>query len=296
MAMRVTDRMIFDSATAQTLAARDRVMNAQQQVTTGQRVFHPGDDPAAAGIMVSHQIALDRYDTLTKSIGGAQDEAQVADGTLQNVGDLLARVRELAVQLGNDSNSASERASGAQEIIGIKGQIAQLMNTQVAGRYIFGGTTDNKAPFDATGAYFGDTNVRQVEVAPGLLQNASVRADVALKGVNGGVDVFATLDTLATALTANDGATVRASLDGIVKSGDQVASALTETGGMLSAFQSALTIGSTARDSVQKVLASETDADIFAATSELSLAQQSLQASLAVSAKSFSVSLLDFLK
>ena len=69
-------------------------------------------------------------------------------------------------------------------------QIVQLMNTQVAGRYIFGGTKDSAPPFDASGNYVGDGNVRQIEIAPGLLQASSIRADVALKGTGGGIDVF----------------------------------------------------------------------------------------------------------
>ena len=44
------------------------------------------------------------------------------------------------------------------------------MNTQEAGRYLFGGNIDRTPPFDAAGTYAGDTGVRQVEVAPGLLR------------------------------------------------------------------------------------------------------------------------------
>ena len=78
-----------------------------------------------------------------RTTSSAQGEVQVADGALQSVGTLLQRAQELAVQLGNDTYSATERAAGAQEINGISSQIVQLMNTQVAGRYIFGGNNDS---------------------------------------------------------------------------------------------------------------------------------------------------------
>jgi flagellar hook-associated protein 3 FlgL len=294
--MRITDRMTFSQAQTQMMAARNRALDAQNQVTTGMRVVQPGDDPAAAGLMVSQNIALQRLDTIDKATSTATGEVQVADGALQSVATLLQRAQQLAVQLGNDTYSASERAAGAQEVTGISGQIAQLMNTQVAGRYIFGGNVDNAPPFDATGAYTGDTAVRQIEIAPGLLQNASIRADQTIKGVGGGVDVFASLSALSSALAANDGAGIRNAVATVSQSNDQVASALTATGGILAAFDSAQQIGSVAKDSAQKVLSAQSEADIFQATSNLALAQQSLQASLAVTAKSFSVSLLDFLK
>jgi flagellar hook-associated protein 3 FlgL len=288
--------MAFDLAQSQMMAARNRAVDAQQQVTTGLRVVHPGDDPAAAGVMVTQGAAIQRLDTIDKTTSSASGEVQVADGAMQSVATLLQRAQQLAVQLGNDTYSASDRAGGAAEINGISSQIAQLMNTQVAGRYIFGGNVDNAPPFDAAGNYSGDSAVRQIEVAPGLLQNASVRADQTMKGVGGGVDVFATLSTLSTALAANDGPGIRAAVGGVSSSTDQVAAALTTTGAMLSAFDSAQQIGSVAKDSAQKVLSAQSEVDIFEATSNLALAQQSLQATLAVTAQSFSVSLLDYLK
>jgi flagellar hook-associated protein 3 FlgL len=293
--MRVTNQMIFEAARLQTAAARDNMVDAQQKVSTGQRVVHPGDDPAAASAIISHSMSVQRFDTINRAVSSASGEAELADSALQGVSVLLARARELAVQLGNDSYSGSERAGGAQEINDIFSQVVALMNTQEGGRYLFAGNVDRTQAFDSLGGYVGDTAVRQVEVAPGLLQNASLRADVALKGVGGGVDAFASLTALSTALSANDGNAVRASIDNLVKSGDQVATALTQNGGILDGFRSAQNIGSVAKDSAQKLLASAGEVDMFDAASNLTKAQQSLEASLAVAAKSFNLSLLDFL-
>ncbi|HEX2656665.1 MAG TPA: flagellar hook-associated protein FlgL [Polyangia bacterium] len=294
--MRVTNQMIFDQAQAQATAARDRATQAQDQVATGIRVVHPGDDPAAAGLMVSQKIALKRYDIIDQSISRATGELQTADGALQGVSTLLARAQQLAVQLGNDTYGKAERLAGGQEIKSISAQISQLMNAQVAGRYIFGGNVDNAPPFDAAGNYSGDTTVRQIEVAPGLRQDASVRGDDVVKGTAGGVDVFAVLTSLATALTNDDGTSIRGTIDGVSQSTTQVAAALTKTGAMLSSFDSAQQIGTVAKDSTQKVLAAGSEVDIFAAASNLAQAQQSLQAALAATARSFDTSLLNFLK
>jgi len=296
--MRVTSRMMFEVAQRQTASARDRSIQAQNEVATGLRVTHPGDDPTAAGVMVTQNVALRRLDTIDKSTAQAATEVQVADGALQGVSNLIARAQQLAVQLGSDSYGAAERAGGAQEIADISAQIGRLMNTQVAGRYIFGGNVDNVAPFDPTGNYLGDTVVRQVEIAPGLLGNASVRGDQVVKGVGvtGGVDVFAVLSTLSTALAANDGSTVRASVDGLNQATNQVAAGLTSAGTMISAFGNAQQIGSVAKDAATKSLSAASEADIFEATSNLMQAQQSLQSALAVSAKTFGLSLLDYLK
>jgi flagellar hook-associated protein 3 FlgL len=294
--MRITNQMIFDQARAQIANARERATQAQDQVSTGIRVVHPGDDPAAAGRMVSQTIAIQRFDIIDKSIASATGELETADGALQNVSTLLARAQQLAVQLGNDTYGVIERQAGAQEIGSISMQISQLMNTQIAGRYIFGGNVDDAPPFDPAGAYSGDTAVRQVEVAPGLRQNASVRGDQAVKGVGGGVDVFAALSSLATALNNNDGVNIRAAVSGVSQSTNQVAAALTTTGSMLAALDSAKTIGTAAKEATQKVLSAETEIDIFAAATNLAQAQQSLEATMSASARSFSINLLDYLR
>jgi flagellar hook-associated protein 3 FlgL len=288
--------MTFDQAKAHVASARERANDAQNQVTSGIRVVHPGDDPAAAGRMVSQRFAIQRFEVIDKSIASAADELETADGALQNVSTLLARAQQLAVQLGNDTYGPTERKAGAQEIGSISMQISQLMNTQVAGRYIFGGNVDNAPPFDLAGTYTGDAGVRQVEVAPGLRQNASVRGDQVAKGAGGGVDIFAALSTLATALNNNDGINIRGAVDGVSKSTDQVAAALTTTGSMMSALESAKTIGTVAKDSAQKVLSAESEIDIFEAASNLAQAQNSLEATLSASARSFSTSLLDYLR
>jgi flagellar hook-associated protein 3 FlgL len=294
--MRVTNQMLFEAQGQQIAAAREKMLEAQTKVTTGVRVNHPGDDPAAAGVIVSHRMALERFDMIDQTIARAAEEAEVADGALQGVSTLIARARELAVQLGNDSYSNVERAGGAQEVRDIFSQITQLMNTQVAGRYIFGGNIDRTPPFDGLGAYSGDTNIRQVEVAPGLVQNQSVRADQALKGVGGGIDVFATLTTLSNAMSANDGGGIRGTLTALEGSVDQIASALTQTGGILEGFRSARNIGGVAKLSAQTLLSAASEVDIFDAASELTRAQTALEASLSVAAKSFNLSLLDFLR
>ena len=114
--------------------------------------------------------------------------------------------------------------------------------------------------------------------------------------MGGGVDVFSALAAVSTALSSNDGAGVRGAIAGLDTSTDQIAAALTSTGGILSAFDSAQQIGSVAKDSAQKVMSAQSEADIFEATSNLTMAQQSLQATLAVTAQSFNVTLLNYLK
>ena len=291
--MRVTDKMMFDAAALNAGKSRDRVQTATEQVSSGMRVVHPGDDPTVAAAMVRGQQTVDRMDAINQNAGRAADEVDTADSSLQSLTNVLARARELTVQMGNDTYSASDRAGAATEIDGLIRQSVTLMNANVNGRYIFGGNKDQAPPFDVNGNYSGDTAVRQVEVAPGVLEDSSVRADVAVKGVGGGVDLFATLQSLSTALRANDGNGIRGTLTSLDTATTQVTSTLAQVGSMGDAFATAQTLASATRDATVKSVSSQAEADIFESTTNLALANSALNATLTAAAQSFNLSLVN---
>jgi flagellar hook-associated protein 3 FlgL len=167
---------------------------------------------------------------------------------------------------------------------------------EVSGRYLMGGTLDGQPPFDAAGAYGGDGNLRQVEMAPGVLQDASIRADVAVKGVGGGVDLFATLASLQTALATNDQAGVAAALTPLATSTDQVSVARSQVGIAMNTFDTAVSANQALGDAAKAQASHLTDADAIQANTTLALAQRALEASLTATASSFKFTLLDYLK
>ena len=291
--MRVTDKMIFQNAAANAAKSRDRAQTALEQVSTGMRVVHPGDDPTVAALMVRGQQTIDRMNAINQNASRAGDEVDSADSALQSLSDVLARARELAVQMGNDSYSAADRAGAATEIDGLVQQAVTLMNTNVNGRYIFGGNQDQTAPFDTSGNYNGDTAVRQVEVAPGVLEDSSVRADVAVKGVGGGVDIFATLQSLSTALKTNNGDAIRGSLTDLTTSTTQVTTTLAQVGAMGDAFATAQTLAKSTSDATTKNVANQSEADVIESSSQLALANSALNATLTAAAQSFNLSLVN---
>jgi flagellar hook-associated protein 3 FlgL len=300
--MRVTDQMLFELASRYGGEARSRLERATAQTASGLRVSHPGDDPAAAGLLVGSRIAQVRLEAIASAAGRASDELAVADSALDGVSNAVVRARELAVQLVNPTYAPAQRAQAAGEVDGLLQQVVAQMNSRVGDRYVFGGNRDGSAPFDASGAYLGDTGVRQVEIAPGVLSAASVRADVALKGVDPtsgtvtGADVPATLRALAAALRANDLAGVRATLDGLDRGLTQVSAARASVGDAQGAMDTAVTASKAARDDERARASKLGDVDIVESATELSLAQRALEASLSATAQGFRLTLLDYLK
>jgi flagellar hook-associated protein 3 FlgL len=291
--MRITDTMIFGNADLLSMKARDDVNTAEEQASTGIRVVHAGDDPAAAGQMIEHQLNAARMTAISAGATDASAELKTADTALSGVNDALDRATELATEMANSTNNASDRASAATEVDGLISTVVSDLNAQVGNRYVLGGTADSSPPFNADGSYNGNAQTRQVEIAPGVYQAASVNASAAIKGTGGGVDVIATLQALSTALKNNDPNAVSDTLTNLQASTAQVAEARTSAGVDMNAFDSSVSIMNTQSTTETTAASNLGDIDEVTAASNLALAQRALDAALTATAQGFQLTLLD---
>jgi flagellar hook-associated protein 3 FlgL len=293
--VRVTEAMIYEQTTDRASAALAKVAKAQGEVSSGLRVQSPGDDPQAAGLLVRHKFDQAQITAIQNGAQSAADELNTADSALTSVSTALAQAQALATQMGNDTYTADDRAAAATEVDGIFKQVVGSLNTRFGDRYIFGGYSDNQAPFAADGTYQGDTGVRQVEVAPGVYEDASVRADVMAKGVGGGVDILQTLTDLSAALRANDGDAIRASIASLQAGTNQVAAAQSQVGTSVNIFTSTVNTCTQQNTDETKVISQLGDADVMGASTQLSLAQYALNATLTAASQTLNLSLVDLL-
>lgn len=295
--MRVTDRLMFERSSRDLARARTALDAAQQAVSSGRRVNHPGDDPAVAGAIAAFGISAQRSEALSRTTASAADELGAADVSLERVGNALSRARELAVRFANDTYTADQRAMGAVEAKGLLADTVAALNSRYANRYVFGGFKDDAPPFGAAGNYLGDSGVRQVEIAPGVFQPTSVRADVAIKGAApGGVDVTGALAALEAALSANDLAGLQATLDVLDQSMSQIAAARAEVGVSMNALDTANAAAKLASEEEKAALVRLSETDVVEGSLRLAQAQNALEVSMAATAQGLRLSLLDYLR
>lgn len=290
--MRVTEKWMFDHGSHQLEQSRSMHAKARNELSSGMRVEHPWEDPAAAGLAVSHDAEGRTHGAVGTALQRASSEIDSMDSGLGDIIEALSRARELAVQLSNDSYSAEGRAGGAVEVTGLFESTVATLNREVAGRYVFGGFKDGAAPFDPAGAFTGDSNIRQVEVAKGVWQDVSIDSATTIKGNGGGVDILATLSAVATALAANDVTTLRASLDTLSNGITQVSQARSKLGAQQAVIDVASSAARVARDGAAERLAAEVEANPFESASRLALAERSLEASIEAVSRSGKLSLL----
>ncbi len=140
----------------------------QDQVSSGKRISTAADDPAGAAQGLLLQQGLDRLENFGTNADTARRRLALEEGSLSQATDALNRVRELAIQAANGTQTPESRsaiAAEAQELL------TGLLNTANAqdgeGRYLFAGNLVQTRPFVLSGSvqYAGDSGVRAQRVA-----------------------------------------------------------------------------------------------------------------------------------
>lgn len=119
------------SLTAQrNLGASQASLNSSiQRLSSGLRINSAKDD--AAGLAISERFTS-QIKGLNQAVRNANDGislAQTAEGALKASGDILQRVRELAVQSANATNSSGDRQALNQEVSQLVGELGRISQT-----------------------------------------------------------------------------------------------------------------------------------------------------------------------
>lgn len=112
-----------------------------QRLSSGLRINSAKDD--AAGLAISERFTsqINGLDQARRNANDGVSLAQTAEGALSQMGDILQRVRELAVQSVNATNTASDRQALNQESTQLIQELNRFANTtQFNGQNLFDGT------------------------------------------------------------------------------------------------------------------------------------------------------------
>jgi flagellin len=113
---------------AQNAARASEIQSAQsmERLSTGQRINSAKDDAAGLAIATRMTSAIRGFGMSLKNASDGISMAQTAEGALGNITDVLQRLRELAIQSANGSNSNTERSFLDSEASGLVAEIARI--------------------------------------------------------------------------------------------------------------------------------------------------------------------------
>jgi flagellar hook-associated protein 3 FlgL len=311
--MRVTTAGQTQAIIARLQAGAQRLEQAQRRATTGLRVERLSDDPNAGAVVMQAAAGLRAAAQYGRNVERASAALVAEDSALQQVTDILARARELAVGANSAAvDDAARRASGV-EVRGLLTQVVALANTRIGDDYLFGGlTSDGRPPFDAAAPSFVPVDAqgaprfpdgeRAVEAGAGgqRVPGAHDGTTVFLGRTAGAPDatqgVLPALRALADALAGGAQADVAPALARVDAAFEQLQGVVGEVGARqnqadaarvtLEALDAALT--------KQKSDAGEVDAE--AAITEMVARQTAYQAAMLASSRVMGLSLADYLR
>ncbi len=122
-------------------ATQNNLARSMQRLSSGLRINSAKDD--AAGLAISDRMTsqIRGLNQATRNANDGISLAQTAEGAMQESTNILQRMRELAVQSANDSNTGTDRASLQKEVAQLAQELDRIATTtSFNGKKVLDGT------------------------------------------------------------------------------------------------------------------------------------------------------------
>lgn len=213
MSVRVTQTMLNSNMLRNLNNSMHNMDKLQHMLSSGRKVEKPSDDPVVAARGMFYRSSLMENDQYKRNVDEAQSWMDMTDTTMDEMGNIMKRVKELLVYSGDGAVSPEDLKTMGAEIEELKNHMGTLANQQINGKYIFAGTDTNKAPFDANAlggkGDFVSTNASPInlEVSQNVFVTSNVNAQNIFNYPNAAGNVFKVLNNIIDELKAGRSAT-----------------------------------------------------------------------------------------
>lgn len=323
--MRVTNSMLSKSFLRDLNRNQNNLKKINNQLSSRKEISRPSDNPykAARSMQLSSDIkAAIQYN---ENIKDTTNWLDTTDTALQQLEKSFQRIRVLMVSGGNAAYGSDEKKAIKDEINEKVNEIAQILNTNFDGKYIFGGTKVNSKPVavqaDGTtgnnklyysssdGTIIADPSTSNememlasgliVEISQGVTMKYNVSSTEILEFGEGAnkVNVMNLLTDITNSLDSEDSSEVTGNLLSQMDSTiSNLLKIMSEVGAKQNRMEAAATQNEDQILNLKDVLSKTEDIDFAEKTIEATVAQTVYMASLQVSARIIQPTLLDFLR
>ncbi|MEN9986608.1 MAG: hypothetical protein RI925_2110 [Pseudomonadota bacterium] len=202
--MRVSTNSLYLNNLANMMTKQNALNKTQEQLSSMRRVNSPSDDPVAASQILDQTQANDRILQFNQNAKSAESALNLTETSVQSAGDLLQRVRQMAVQAGNTTLTNDDRKMLNSELEGLYKQLLGTANTLDGnGKALFGGSISQTKPFSelaqfgtvvAAGSsivqYNGDANRQEMLISSSRQVPVTENGDYAFGRIPEGNGVF----------------------------------------------------------------------------------------------------------
>lgn len=240
--------------------SQDQLQRTYTRLSSGFRINSASDD--AAGLAVSENLRgqIRSYSVAERNTRNAVGMANTAESGLGQIGGIVTRMRELAVQAASGDLSSTDRSYLDTEFQQLKDEIDRLANTtEFNGTVLLGGTA---LSIDFQVGIRTTSNDVIALGFGGVSASGLGLSNVSLAGTNG-ANAFSAIDAVDSALTS-------------------VLTSRAEFGAIVNRLQVAISSVQTIRTSLEAANSAIRDVDIAEETSQLARSQVLLQAGASV--------------
>lgn len=147
--MRITDKMLQNNFILNLTLSSERLYDAETKVLTNKRVNKPSDDPVDTMISLTIRTRLSELNQYQRNIGRSKTMIQNTESYVTQLAEIFQRLTALTVQGASDSYGPNDKLSIASEVNQLIEQIYALGNNRSESIYIFAGTRNDVAPYQA---------------------------------------------------------------------------------------------------------------------------------------------------
>jgi len=172
--MRITNSMMVQDMLWYANKNLSAMSTYQNQLSSGLRVQDPSDDPVGVTKILKYKTDINVAQQFQENVGDALSWLQVSETALNDVKEVLQRVRELTVQAANGTNTDEDNSKIAIEIEELTEELISLGNSTVTGKYIFSGYETDEALFNSDGTFNIDMTSKRYEESESISLEVSI--------------------------------------------------------------------------------------------------------------------------
>jgi len=126
MGMQINTNLAANNAYRNLNDTQNALSKSMEKLSSGLRINRAGDDAAGLAISEGLKSQVNGYAVAARNAQDGISVIQTAEGALSQVHSILQRVRDLAVQAGNDSNNTDSRKAIQTEVTALSDELTRI--------------------------------------------------------------------------------------------------------------------------------------------------------------------------
>jgi flagellar hook-associated protein 3 FlgL len=171
---------IYNNATFALHLHTEDLVRLQEQAATGSRINRPSDDPSAGYRVLRLDSQVRSLENYIDNLSEVTSTLEISLTVVEDMISIFTGVRTTLTQITSDIYDEEGRQRTAEQIDDMLEQMVVLANSERMDQHLFGGCNTGAAPYlvERTDGritrvtYQGSTDVRNIEVAPGVQASA----------------------------------------------------------------------------------------------------------------------------